>query len=129
MSFRESVISFNEKFACLSVSRVGTMGCAYVFAVIALVAFPQAVHDSFASGFAPMPLVTWLSQSFLQLTLLSVIMVGQDIQGRASEKRAVEQYNAVMEMLGDMRAEHDERREILEDVRTITDQMAKHVIK
>jgi hypothetical protein len=119
----EIIAEFNERFAVWSVSRVSTMACAYVFAVIALIAFPQAVHDSFATGFAPMPLVTWLSQSFLQLTLLSVIMVGQTIQGRASEKRSEEQYNAVMEMLGDMRAEHDERREILEDVRTITEKL------
>ena len=79
------------------------MACAYVFAIIALVALPQAIHDSFATGFAPLPLVTWLSQSFLQLVLLSVIMVGQDIQGRAVARRADEQYDAVMETLKDIR--------------------------
>ena len=79
------------------------MTCAYVFAIIALIALPQAIHDSFATGFAPLPLVTWLSQSFLQLVLLSVIMVGQDIQGRAVAHRADEQYDAVMETLRDIR--------------------------
>ena len=95
--------AINEKLAVWSVKVVATMACAYVFAIIALVALPQAIHDSFATGFAPLPLVTWLSQSFLQLVLLSVIMVGQDIQGRAVARRADEQYDAVMETLKDIR--------------------------
>ena len=103
MSYRDAIASFNEKFAVWSVSNVATMACAYIFALIALIALPQAIHDSFAAGFAPLPLVTWLSQSFLQLVLLSVIMVGQTIQGRIAERRSNEQYDAVMELLKDMR--------------------------
>lgn len=103
MSYRDAIVSFNEKFALWSVSNVATMACAYVFGLIALVALPQAIHDSFASGFAPLPLVNWLSQSFLQLVLLSIIMVGQSVQGRATERRSNEQYDAVMELLKDMR--------------------------
>ena len=98
------------------------MGCAAIFAVIALVAFPQAVHDSFAAGFAPLPLVTWLSQSFLQLVLLSVIMTGQAIQAESADTRALQQYNAVMEMLGDMRADQPELVEILKDLRLLLEQ-------
>src|SRR3954470_11507303 len=91
----------NERFALWSSTKVATMTCAYMFAIIALVALPQAFHDSFAQGFHPLPLVTWLSQSFLQLVLLSIVMVGQSIQGRANELRATEQYEAVMEILKD----------------------------
>jgi hypothetical protein len=108
------------------------MACAYVFAIIALVALPQAIHDSFAAGFAPLPLVTWLSQSFLQLVLLSVIMKGQDIQGRAVAKRATEQYDAVMETLKDIRllvAQEDkvaiEEEVELADIRRIEDRLTK----
>jgi DNA integrity scanning protein DisA with diadenylate cyclase activity len=115
------LIAWNERIAMWSVTRVATMTCAYVFALIALIALPQAIHDSLQAG--PLPLVTWLSQSFLQLVLLSIVMVGQTIQARDSERRAVEQYNAVMEMLQDMRDEHTERHEILEDVRALVQQL------
>lgn len=111
---------FNEKLALWSVTAVATMTCAYLFAILALVALPQALHDSFTGGFQPLPLVDWFSQSFLQLVLLSVIMVGQNIQARSSERKGEEQYNAVMEILADMREEHVERRETLIDVRTLT---------
>ena len=95
------------------------MTCAYIFAFIALLALPQAVHDSFANGFAPLPIVSWLSQSLLQLVLLAVIMAGQDIQAKSSEKRDIEQYNAVMEMLADVRDDHAESHEILADVQQL----------
>jgi hypothetical protein len=111
---------FNEKLAVWSVSAVATMTCAYLFAILAMIAFPQALHDSFDGGFKPLPLVEWFSQSFLQLVLLSVIMVGQNIQARSTERKSEEQYNAVMEILADMREEHVERREMLLDVRTLT---------
>ena len=34
----------------------------------------------------------WLSSSFLQLVLLPIIIVGQNIQARAADKRAEETY-------------------------------------
>ena len=125
-----NIRTINEKLAVWSVTGVATMTCAYVFAIIALVALPQAIHDSFATGFAPLPLVTWLSQSFLQLVLLSVIMVGQDIQGRAVAQRANEQYDAVMETLKDIRvllAQEDkiaiEEEVAMADIRKINDRL------
>ena len=61
---------------------VGTMWCAYAFAVLALVVLPDAIHGGVLT------LVQWVSQTFIQLVMLSVIMVGQNILGRASDKRA-----------------------------------------
>jgi hypothetical protein len=84
---------FNSAVAVMITDGVGTMTCAYVFAAIALLAFPQAIHDTFVgSQFHPLPLVTWISQAFLQLVLLSVIMVGQNVLASASDKRAEETY-------------------------------------
>ena len=65
---------------------VGTMWCAYVFAGIALVSLPSNIHST--SLF-----ILWLSSSFLQLMLLPIIIVGQNIQARASDKRAEATYN------------------------------------
>jgi hypothetical protein len=111
----DTLKKFNERFAMWATTSVSTMTCAYLFAIIAIVALPQAIHDTFSNGFQPLPLVSWLSQSFLQLTLLSIIMLGQELQSRDAEKRSVEQYNAVMETLADMRKLMTEEDEILAD--------------
>jgi len=74
---------FNGKFAVLLTRVVGTMWCAYAFAVLALVALPSAL----ASG-DMLPIIQWVSQTFIQLVMLSVIMVGQNILSKASDKRA-----------------------------------------
>jgi hypothetical protein len=72
----------NGKIALVLTTVVGTMWCAYAFAALALLVLPQAV------GGGLLTLIQWLSQTFIQLVMLSVIMVGQNILGRASDKRA-----------------------------------------
>ncbi|HET8989901.1 MAG TPA: DUF1003 domain-containing protein [Acidimicrobiales bacterium] len=65
---------------------VGTMWCAYLFSVIALVALPSALHQGLFY------VVVWVSSSFLQLVLLPIIIVGQNIQAAAADRRAEETY-------------------------------------
>ncbi len=72
----------NGRIALLLTTVVGTMWCAYAFAVLALIALPSAL------GGGLFPLIQWVSQTFIQLVMLSVIMVGQNILGRAADKRA-----------------------------------------
>lgn len=79
---------FNGWLARLITEGVGTMWCAYAFAVLALVALPQAISSHNA-----LSIVQWVSQTFLQLTLLSIIMVGQQVMGEASDKRADNTYH------------------------------------
>jgi hypothetical protein len=74
---------FNSRFALILTRAVGTMWCAYVFALLALVALP----DALSSG-SILPLIQWISQTFIQLVMLSVIMVGQNILGSAADRRA-----------------------------------------
>jgi hypothetical protein len=76
-------VGFNGKIALTLTTVVGTMWCAYAFAVLALVALPSAL----ASGDV-LALIQWVSQTFIQLVMLSVIMVGQNILSKASDKRA-----------------------------------------
>jgi len=66
---------------------VGTMWCAYAFAGLALIALPQAIQGG------SLTIVQWISQTFIQLVMLSVIMVGQNILGVASDKRAEDTYS------------------------------------
>ena len=63
------------------------MLCAYLFACLALVSLPAAVQSR-----DPVIIVAWISQTFLQLVLLSVIMVGQNIQASAADRRAQATY-------------------------------------
>ena len=76
-------VGINGKIALTLTTVVGTMWCAYAFAVLALVALPSAL----ASGDL-LPIIQWVSQTFIQLVMLSVIMVGQNILSKASDKRA-----------------------------------------
>jgi hypothetical protein len=62
---------------------VGTMYCAYLFTVIALVALPSAIQQG-----SPTVLVNWLSSNFLQLLLLPIIIVGQNVISTAQDARA-----------------------------------------
>lgn len=78
---------FNNRLAVLITRAVGTMGAAYVFVLIAFVSFPQAM-SAFLSGDTVVG-ITWLSQSFLQLVLLPIIIVGQNIISASQDARAV----------------------------------------
>jgi hypothetical protein len=60
----------------------------YAFAALACVSLPSAV-----SAHSPVVLVSWVSQTFLQLVLLSVIIVGQNVLAAAADKRSEATYN------------------------------------
>lgn len=79
----EGATGFNGRLAVILTSVVGTMWCAYAFAVLALVALPSAIEQG-----SVLAIVTWVSQTFIQLVMLSVIMVGQAIMSKASDERA-----------------------------------------
>jgi hypothetical protein len=78
---------FNSRLALLITTGVGTMITAYIFAAIALLSLPSALQ----SGNLTI-IVAWISSNFLQLVLLPIIIVGQNLQARASDKRAADTY-------------------------------------
>jgi hypothetical protein len=78
----KKVDGFNAKIAVFLTNIVGSMWCAYVFAIIALLGLEPALKPG-GEG-----LIAWIAQTFLQLVLLSVIMVGQSVQSEASDARA-----------------------------------------
>ncbi len=83
---RERKKSINSRIALALTATVGTMWCAYAFACLALFALPDAMKGGL------FPLIQWVSQTFIQLVMLSVIMVGQNILGQAADKRAEATY-------------------------------------
>jgi hypothetical protein len=77
---------FNNRLALIITKLVGTMWAAYVFALIAFVSLPEAIK-AFQAG-NTVTAVGWLSQSFLQLVLLPIIIVGQNVISAHQEARA-----------------------------------------
>ena len=80
------LVRLNARFGLRITLVVGTMWCAYAFTVLALFALPSAIRQG--TYFV----VVWLSSSFLQLVLLPIIIVGQNIQASAADKRSEETY-------------------------------------
>ena len=78
---------FNSWLAVKITSGVGTMWCAYAFAVIALISLPDAIKAGRPA------IISWIAQTFLQLVLLSIIIVGQNIQSASTDKRATDTYD------------------------------------
>lgn len=74
--------NFNNRLALLLTKSVGSMWTAYVFALLSCVSLPQVLisHDVVL-------IIAWITQTFLQLVLLSVIMVGQNLQAEESNHK------------------------------------------
>jgi hypothetical protein len=62
---------------------VGSMWIAYLFAAIALISLPAALHSADV-----IVIVSWIAQTFLQLVLLPIIIVGQNVIQAANDARA-----------------------------------------
>lgn len=92
---------FNQRLGLLITAAVGTMVCAYVFMALALISLPSAL----ASGNLTV-IIAWLSSNFLQLALLPVIIVGQNMQAQASDKRAEQTYLDAEAILHECRQIH-----------------------
>lgn len=86
---KDQHLGFNGRLALLITNMVGTMWCAYLFAIIALISLPAAIQGGTST------LISWIAQTFLQLVLLSVIMVGQKVAAQASDKQAQQTYEDI----------------------------------
>lgn len=85
-----------DKTAIFITKIVGTMWCAIAFTLLALISLPSAINGGTATT------ISWIAQTFLQLVLLSIIMVGQNLQSRHSELRADADYETNLEAKSDI---------------------------
>lgn len=85
---------FNKKVATAVTKGVGSMTCAYVFAAISLVSLPSVIKSH-----SVVVIVAWVAQTFLQLVLLSIIIVGTNLLGEASDARAEKTFADVEKIL------------------------------
>jgi hypothetical protein len=61
-----------------------------------LISLPEAIRAGTAA------IVSWVAQTFLQLVLLSVIMVGQNVQAAAADKRSAATFHDASATLHEM---------------------------
>ena len=80
---------FNRRVAEKITSFVSTMWCAYIFAALALISLPAAIKTGDV-----VIIVAWIAQTFLQLVLLSIIMVGQNVASASLEQKINETHEA-----------------------------------
>jgi hypothetical protein len=80
-------VGLNGRIGLLITTLVGTMVAGYVFAIIALISLPSAITSHNLTV-----IIAWVSSNFLQLVLLPVIIVGQNLQAKATDTRAMQTY-------------------------------------
>jgi hypothetical protein len=105
--------SFNRRVAEKITAFVSTMWCAYIFAALALISLPAAIKTGDV-----VVIVAWIAQTFLQLVLLSIIMVGQKVSSASVEKMIQETHEA---SIGEF--------ELAKEARAIADQELKELKK
>jgi ABC-type transporter Mla subunit MlaD len=87
--------------------------------VLALIVLPDAVKGGMLTT------IQWVSQTFIQLVMLSVIMVGQNILSRASDKRADETYEDAEATLHEAQQIQDHLKAQDDAISTLLDKLAK----
>ena len=105
---------FNTWLALKVTAVVGTMICAYLFTLLALVSLPSALKTANL-----IIIIAWIAQTFLQLVLLPVIIVGQNVQAASSDKRAEQTYldaEAVLKEAQEIQQHLLEQDKVLEDL-------------
>ena len=102
---------FNRRVAEKITSFVSTMWCAYIFAALALISLPAAIKTGDV-----VVIVGWIAQTFLQLVLLSIIMVGQQVSSQSVEEMIKETHTA---SLGEF--------ELAKEARELADQELKEL--
>ena len=107
----DRINAFNRRIAEKITSAVSTMWCAYLFAAIALISLPAALRSG-----DPLVIVAWIAQTFLQLVLLSIIMVGQQASSEAVAQKINETHEA---SLGEF--------ELAKEARILADQELKEL--
>jgi len=124
-------LSLNDRIGLGVTKRVGTMWAAYIFLALTLVSLPAALQSGNV-----LVIVSWVAQTFLQLVLLPIIIVGQNIQAKSSDDRAIATYEdagAILEESKEIQAhlgDQDAALGILvEKMRALEEQIAKQLKK
>ena len=117
IAHRES-LKWHESLAVKITTFVGSMLCAALFALLALLMLPTALAGGIPT------FIPWVAQTFLQLVLLSIIMVGQNLQQRHAELLAEKDYESDLRSEEMMKGLIDD----IEDMKNILIDLEKELI-
>lgn len=110
----ERGIGFNGKIGVFITTVVGTMWAAYIFTILALISLPSVLSSKDL-----VLIVGWIAQTFLQLVLLPIIIVGQNVQARAADKRSEQTFSdaeAILHECLQLQAHLQAQDQVLDDV-------------
>ena len=107
MRLPERTARFNESVAAAGTKMFGSMWTAYAFCVWGILGMLPGLPKAFTD------LVLLVSSAWIQLWALPLIMVGGIVLNRASEKRANEDHEALLE---ELRLVHESHETILEEL-------------
>jgi hypothetical protein len=113
---------FNDWLAITITNIVGTMWCAYAFACLAFISLPAAIRGGTST------LVAWIAQTFLQLVLLSIIMVGQKVAAEKSDRQLEQTYNdaeALLKISDEIHTLLKQNTELTEDINKVVREVKK----
>ncbi|MCC6913243.1 MAG: hypothetical protein IT566_06035 [Rhodospirillaceae bacterium] len=116
---RHEHVGLGGRIAVIITNAVGTMWCAYIFAAIALISLPAAIQGGAAA------ISSWITGTFLQVVLLSVIMLGQKVAAEASDKQALQTYKDAEALL----KIQDEMRRLIEINNNLTGEIHRMMAK
>jgi len=89
-------LTLNQRFGLAITKSVGTMWAAYAFFALSLVSLPAALMTG-----DTVIIIAWIAQTFLQLVLLPIIIVGQNLQAAKAEHRAIATYEDATALLAE----------------------------
>ena len=95
----QEMVALNARIAVFLTRYVGTMQTAYAFVVLASIGLLAIL--GILSPIVAL-LVAWFSQTFTQLVLLPVIMVGQNVLSRKQELQADEMFATTQSSFSDI---------------------------
>jgi len=105
------VDTFNRYIAEKITAGVATMWCAYLFAIITLISLPNAIRSN-----DTLVIISWVAQTFLQLVLLSIIMVGQKSSSSKLEQTINETHDATLVELAELKVLSAEIQQVIKDL-------------
>src|SRR5690348_15769103 len=107
LEIEQATAHFTDWLAVLLTKAVGTMMCAFLFAVLAILGMPGLFQPQVAQW------VQWLSQTFIQLVMLSILMVGQNVIDRRNKLQNDAEYEAKHKMYADLETIIQQNNELL----------------
>jgi low affinity Fe/Cu permease len=105
MTIFQRIEDFNNKLAIMISKHTGSMYCAYLFMVWAILPLLWPASQT---------VVFYVSSAILQLVLLPVILLAGNIQGEKSEIRAQEDHDYIQREFNEIKELHEELNEVLQ---------------